>query len=234
MKKCPNCERTFEDSLKFCQIDGTPLVDAAEMKSEDSFKTLVSSLISDNENLPKPANEFPSPSPFDNPSDSPFDASTPSFKEPETMFDEQRMPFNKSPFGNSPSTPFGNQAESYNPPMQQTEWTPPPAPVSEWQNQNIGANTPFQSPPAQSQNQTLPIISLVLGIISVACCWLGFLTGPAALITGYMGRNNADNNPAVYSGSGLALAGMITGGIGTLISVGYFVLIIIGIVASPR
>ena len=29
MKKCPTCEKTFEDSYRFCQLDGTPLVDAA-------------------------------------------------------------------------------------------------------------------------------------------------------------------------------------------------------------
>ena len=27
MKQCPVCEKTFDDSLRFCQVDGTPLVD---------------------------------------------------------------------------------------------------------------------------------------------------------------------------------------------------------------
>ena len=27
MKKCPTCNKTFEDSMRFCQTDGTPLVD---------------------------------------------------------------------------------------------------------------------------------------------------------------------------------------------------------------
>src|SRR3954469_25606955 len=39
MKKCPTCEKTFEDSMRFCQVDGTPLVDAAP--PVDPYKTMV-------------------------------------------------------------------------------------------------------------------------------------------------------------------------------------------------
>ena len=38
MKKCPACEKTFDDSMKFCQIDGTPLVDDSPF---DPFATIV-------------------------------------------------------------------------------------------------------------------------------------------------------------------------------------------------
>lgn len=41
MKKCPNCERTFEDNMRFCQSDGTPLVDDAP--PVDPYKTMVAS-----------------------------------------------------------------------------------------------------------------------------------------------------------------------------------------------
>lgn len=40
MKKCPSCQKTYEDSMKFCQIDGTPLVDDAP--PVDPYKTIVS------------------------------------------------------------------------------------------------------------------------------------------------------------------------------------------------
>ena len=43
MKKCPTCEKTFEDSLRFCQVDGTPLVDDAP--AFDPYATIVSSPI---------------------------------------------------------------------------------------------------------------------------------------------------------------------------------------------
>lgn len=39
MKKCPTCEKTFEDSMRFCQVDGTPLVDDAP--AFDPYATIV-------------------------------------------------------------------------------------------------------------------------------------------------------------------------------------------------
>ena len=41
MKKCPTCDKTFDDNLKFCQKDGTPLVSAEEKPAEDPYKTTV-------------------------------------------------------------------------------------------------------------------------------------------------------------------------------------------------
>ena len=39
MKRCPTCDRTFDDNMRFCQTDGTPLVDAPE--PVDPYKTMV-------------------------------------------------------------------------------------------------------------------------------------------------------------------------------------------------
>lgn len=39
MKKCPTCEKTYDDALRFCQADGTPLVSAEEPL--DPYKTMV-------------------------------------------------------------------------------------------------------------------------------------------------------------------------------------------------
>lgn len=42
MKKCPNCQKEFPDSMRFCQTDGTPLGDSVqESQSEDPLKTTV-------------------------------------------------------------------------------------------------------------------------------------------------------------------------------------------------
>ncbi|MCW5960970.1 MAG: hypothetical protein KIS76_12470 [Pyrinomonadaceae bacterium] len=41
MKKCPTCDKTFEDNLKFCQSDGTPLIAVPEDVPEDPYKTTV-------------------------------------------------------------------------------------------------------------------------------------------------------------------------------------------------
>lgn len=43
MKKCPSCQKTYDDdNLKFCQTDGTPLVAVADDSAEiDPYKTVV-------------------------------------------------------------------------------------------------------------------------------------------------------------------------------------------------
>lgn len=143
-------------------------------------------------------------------------------------------------FGNSPSipsfqeppsqSPFGSQPNFGGEPFGQTpaEWTPPPSPT-DWGNQGLGSNTPFTPPPSGfgGQDQTLGIVSLVCGIIAMLCCYVGFLLGPAALITGFMTLKNVQKDPQRYGGKGLAIGGMITGGIGTLISVLYFIYLIV-------
>jgi hypothetical protein len=110
-----------------------------------------------------------------------------------------------------------------------------PAP---WQNQPL---QPFQNqqptPPnqsffpshAQGQNQTLPTIALALGIFSMlfACCYGGIPVGAAALIVGFLGLRNINENPMEFAGRGLAIGGIVTGLIGLLISLGLFLLVII-------
>ena len=330
MKRCPNCQKEFPDSMRFCQTDGTPLVDAQPAPPiEDPFKTVVGGAAAENDPfktvvgggisqppkeddilqlpeepadpmktmvvspdelrreiesappLKKPAESAPpkpeeppkfgesslnppvfgdlspqtpgdvsgapkeqTPPPFEPPSASPFgqppasqpfqppfeekksafepppspfeqpssqppmDApKPPPFKEPEP-FGKQASPFDQSPFGQPQNDPFA----------QQGEWNPPPAPVQQWQEQGIGANTPFQPPAvAGGQNNTLAIVSLVCGILSICLC--GVATGVPALITGFMAKNNADKNPTEYGGRGMALAGMITGAIGTILGI---------------
>lgn len=45
MKKCPNCQKTFDDNMKFCQSDGTALVVVADNKpKEDPYATVVSNV----------------------------------------------------------------------------------------------------------------------------------------------------------------------------------------------
>ncbi|MEO7659526.1 MAG: hypothetical protein ABIV48_07915, partial [Pyrinomonadaceae bacterium] len=39
MKKCPTCDKTFEDSMRFCQLDGTELV--ADEPAFDPYATIV-------------------------------------------------------------------------------------------------------------------------------------------------------------------------------------------------
>jgi len=98
---------------------------------------------------------------------------------------------------------------------------------------DFGQNAPYQQPPQAPQglNQTLPIVSLVFGILSV-CCYISPITGIVALITGFMGMKNVNNNPMQFGGKGLAIAGMICGGVFLLLGLLYwiYIIFIIGVV----
>jgi uncharacterized protein DUF4190 len=284
MKRCPTCDKTFDDSLRFCQTDGTPLVDDAPL---DPYKTIVARpgeiaaaippsessqareedevlQIPDESDLKKTmaiseeelrremsdpgsideqvieipplgSEPTPPPSPFSAPEPSSFEHTRPPIPSP---FEEKEKPAFEPPsapdFKPYPEPSAPAQEPPLNPfdqpqppaPMAAAEWTPPPVPDANWQNQQIGQNTPFQPPPAgTSVNQTLPIISLVLGIVSL-CCYISPLTGIAALITGYKGMKNADRDPQHFGGRGLAIAGMITGGIFFILGLLYWLYII--------
>src|SRR6516164_8581274 len=41
MKRCPTCQKTFDDAMRFCQTDGTPLIE--EAAPADPYKTMVAS-----------------------------------------------------------------------------------------------------------------------------------------------------------------------------------------------
>ena len=99
-------------------------------------------------------------------------------------------------------------------------------PLSPWksQPQNI-RNQQFSAPAfVQSQDQTLPTVSLVLGILGLLlmCCFFsGIPLGVAAVITGYLGMKNADNKPMQYGGRGLAVGGIILGIVSLLSSIAF-------------
>lgn len=293
MKKCPTCDKTYEDSMKFCQLDGATLVDdeppfdpyativstpakpieippietepepaleveapveeaAAEepevhqtvgsiaiappdevldLPESDPLKTMYASdtemkeILGDSEPV---AEEIPSPEPpvfiAPEPPPSPFSMAEEPAPEPETY--EEPAP--AAPVYDEPATMIQPSVDiPFEAPAPVAEWTPPPAPDAAWQNQQIGSNTPFQPPPAGvgGQNKTLPIVSLVLGIISL-CCYISPITGIAALITGYLGMKNIKNDPNTFGGKGLAMAGMICGGIFFLLGIIYWIYII--------
>lgn len=94
---------------------------------------------------------------------------------------------------------------------------------------------PYSPPQAfsGSKDQTLPIISLVLGVLGflTICCHGGVPMGIGAVITGYLGMKNADQNPQKYGGKGIAIGGLILGAIGLLSGVIWIILTIMGSIA---
>lgn len=259
--------------MKFCQADGTPLID--EMPNaggnDDPFKTVLAEDSTAAEPqfdpmktmlAPPPSVDLPPPSPFGEP-ETKFSNEAPSFGDlgapqfnnaplpsetasdkysggfgqtPSEPFGQPQPPFGgfadapRTPTFQEPEPPFGQQA-SYNQPQfgqQPTEWTPPPVPQTGWDNQALGQNTPFSPPPlqAQAQSQVFPIISLVTGIISIFCCWLSPILGTVALVMGYLSLGNIKKNSQLYGGRGLAIAGMVTGGIGLAVGILYYILVV--------
>ena len=65
-----------------------------------------------------------------------------------------------------------------------------------------------QMPPP---NDTKAIVSLVLGILSIVCCYLGFIPGIVAIVLGHLSRSNIRKNMGQLQGAGMALAGLIMG-----------------------
>lgn len=94
--------------------------------------------------------------------------------------------------------------------------SPPPARFSAPQSLESGWNPP--PPPARvsAPQQSLAALSLVLGIVSVTvgwCCYFGVLTGPIAIGLGIYSLTQIKNNPTQYGGKGLAIGGIVTGGL---------------------
>ena len=75
--------------------------------------------------------------------------------------------------------------------------------------------TPNSNRPPESSG--LAVASLVLGILSLVC--FGLLSGIPAIICGKIGRTKIRNSAGTLTGSGLAMAGIITGAIGTVFSI---------------
>ncbi|MCM0674745.1 DUF4190 domain-containing protein [Micromonospora phytophila] len=134
-------------------------------------------------------------------------------------------PTSGQPYGQPSYDPYGQQAapgqpygqQPYQDPYgQQAHNAPPMYP-------NAGY------PPPQGQQNTLGLVSMILGIVSIpmVCCYLGIPLGIAAVVTGWLGKQKADQGLA--NNSGQALAGLICGAIGALLGVLQIVLLLAGL-----
>jgi Domain of unknown function (DUF4190) len=106
------------------------------------------------------------------------------------------------------------------------------APISPWQNQPVQTNQTWVNPPlVQGKNQTLPTVSIALGVLSLVliCCYGGLFFGIGAIITGYIGLKNTNLDPTQFGGRGLAIAGLILGAISLA---GSIILLFFGILGS--
>ena len=112
-----------------------------------------------------------------------------------------------------PPTVLMNDPRSTNP----TGWSPSSQPPAQWQGQQIvtpPGHSPVQFANYTTPNQTLGIISTIVGAASITvgwCCYMGVLLGPAAIITGIVALVQNKNDPMRYGGKGFAIAGIVMG-----------------------
>jgi Domain of unknown function (DUF4190) len=76
----------------------------------------------------------------------------------------------------------------------------------------------------------MAIWSLVTGIVGIVCCF-GIL-GPVSLFLGMSSRRRIEESGGALSGGGLATAGAILGGVGTLELLGCIVAIVIVLITN--
>lgn len=170
---------------------------------------------------------------------------------PPASFDPQATIMASPPKVNAPSGPFGQPPSDWpsQPPPAPSDWTnSPPAPQQQQQTgwgdtpgsyqpgSQVMGGTGWQAPPpppfpgAGGQERGLAVASLVCGIISLLCFTLA---GPVAIILGLMALSKEKSDPARYGGGkGMAIGGIITGSLATLLFVFIIILFIAGAIGG--
>lgn len=105
---------------------------------------------------------------------------------------------------------------------------PPPPPPADY-GEPAEATGPSMDP--------LAIVSLVVGVLGIpvtcCCCQLfGFVAGILALGLGGFSMKRINDEPEKYSGKGLAIAGMVLGGLLLLLAVAWIIYIIVTVGVS--
>ena len=86
---------------------------------------------------------------------------------------------------------------------------------------------PGYGPPAPTPGTNgLAIGALVAGVAALVlmCCCLGIPAGIAAVVMGFIARGQIQKSGGVQGGMGLAIGGMVTGGIAVVLSIGLTIL----------
>ena len=99
--------------------------------------------------------------------------------------------------------------------------SPPPPPPG------YGAPPPYGYGGAQPQSTSvMAIISLVTGILGIfPCCTIGIFS-IAGIVLGYLGKKEIAESNGTKKGAGLATAGLITGVVGLVLGIAYWILVI--------
>lgn len=136
------------------------------------------------------------------------------------------------PPGNGPNQPYDPSGSAPPPPGQGGPGQPP----------SYGSGQPPQSPPPgpggppQGGSDTTKILSFVsmgTGIagVLICCCWGLPIFSIVALVTGFVARSQTQDNPRPDLKT-FILVGLITGAIGILLSIAYWILYAAGVIST--
>jgi len=125
----------------------------------------------------------------------------------------------------------GNCGKSIDEPTGQPQApSPPPSASPPPSQQGSYYSAPPGGPADEEKMHPLAIVSLVAGILSIpmCCCWGGgALPGIVAVITGFMAMSQINQDP-LMKGRGLAIAGLVCGGVGVILGLGYWIMVLVG------
>jgi hypothetical protein len=133
---------------------------------------------------------------------------------------------NDYPPPGSGQDPTGQSGQPPPPPPSEPQWNPQSAgtpPESSGGSPGYGQQ-PYGQPPSYpppppgapggygqpQKTSPLAIVSLVLGIIGLPCCYI-FVFGIAAVVTGVLARKQIDESQGALKGAGMAMGGLVLG-----------------------
>src|SRR5882724_7762821 len=151
----------------------------------------------------------PTTGPITNPTPPSYQQQPPSYQQQPPSYQQQSQPFQQQ----QPSYQQQQQQPSYQQSMQQSH-----------------AQMSYGAPPPQVRGQatnTLAILSLISGIIGLFACLCGLLTVPAVagLVMGFIALKKVQETGE--KGREMAIAGMVTGGLGLLLFIGWVIFYVI-------
>ena len=110
------------------------------------------------------------------------------------------------------------------PPQGPQDWQGQPPTYGGYPAQSYGGGSGAYAPAAQTSGKATT--SLVLGIASIVVCCLGFVLGIPAIVVGLKARKEIRHSQGRTGGDGLALGGIITGAIGSLLGLAVVALLV--------
>src|SRR5471032_3246211 len=99
---------------------------------------------------------------------------------------------------------------------------PPPSFIPQYPGGRMG--------PPSAGTESKASIALILGILSLVC--FGIFAGIPAIVLGFMSRRDIERSGQTLGGGGMAIGGIITGALGSLMSLASIGFMVFGLMAA--